>query len=80
MSKSIHEAAVEVLGKSKAPMSADEIYDALVAQNLYNFKTQSPKSVLRSQLRRRCVNVTSSNQAKELIFKLEPDGRFSLAK
>ncbi len=80
MTKSIHEVAAEVLAKSKAPMTADEIFDAIVAQNLYAFKAQSPKSVLRSQLRRHSANVAGTNQAKELVFQLHDDGRYSLLK
>lgn len=78
MKKAIHEVAAEILAEQNQPMTADEIYEVIASKNLYVFKAQSPRSVLRSQLRRHSANISSPNQAKDLKFNLSPDGKFSL--
>lgn len=78
MPKPIHEVAADVLVQFKRPMTADEIYNAIVAGNLYAFKTQAAKSVVRSQLRRHSENITGPNQAAKASFKLLEDNRYTL--
>jgi hypothetical protein len=78
MSKAIHEVAAEILAESKRPMTADEIYEIIAARDLYTFKAASPRSVLRSQLRRHSANIAGPNQAKDLKFKMSSDGQFTL--
>jgi len=79
MKKAIHEIAAEILAEQKRPMTADEIYDLIMSRGLYEFKAKSPKSVLRSQLRRHSAIVTGTDQASKTIFKLSADGQFSLS-
>jgi len=78
MKKAIHQIAAEILSAEKRPMTAEEIYEIIAAKGLYEFKAQSPKSVLRNQLRRHSSNVTGPNQATTAIFKMSPEGLFSL--
>lgn len=80
MKKSIHEIAAEVLQAEGKPMTADEIYSVISSKNLYEFKAQSPRGVVRSQLRRHSANISGPNQAKDQKFNLSPDGKFSLLK
>ncbi len=78
MKKSIHEVAAEILTESKQPMTADEIFDVIASKGLYVFKASSPRSVLRSQLRRHSANISGPNQAKDQRFNMATDGKFSL--
>lgn len=78
MPKSIHEVAADVLAEKKKPMTADEIFEVISSRNLYEFKAKSPRSVLRSQLRRHAANITGPNQAKDQKFNMSADGQFSL--
>lgn len=52
----ILDACVRVLQKSDAPLSADTIYEQIIASNLYEFKARDPKSVVRTALRRHVRN------------------------
>lgn len=79
MKKSIHEIAADVLKEHGKPMTADEIYEVISSKNLYEFKAQSPRGVVRSQLRRHSANITGPHQAKSQCFNLSADGKFSLA-
>jgi hypothetical protein len=79
MKKAIHQIAAEILTAEKRPMTADEIYEIIAAKGLYEFKTQTPKSVLRSQLRRHSSNVAGPHQSTTAIFEMSADGHFSLS-
>jgi hypothetical protein len=78
MKKAIHEVAAEVLAEHQRPMSADEIYEAIISGGLYEFKAQCPRSVLRNQLRRHSANLTGAVQAGAATFVMSPDGQFNL--
>jgi hypothetical protein len=78
MNKSIHQIAADVLARAKKPMTADEIYEIIASEGLYEFKAKSAKSVLRNQIRRHCSNVDGVHQATTAIFEMLPDGRFNL--
>jgi len=78
MKQAIHEIAAELLAEYKRPMTVDEIYELIMVRRLYEFKAESPKSVLRSQLRRHSANVTGAHKASKAIFNVSADGQFTL--
>ena len=78
MRKAIHQIAAEILAEHKRPMSVEEIYEVIVSKALYEFKAKSPKSVLRTQMRRHASNDTDSQASSSALFKVASDGRFSL--
>ena len=78
MKQPIHKIAASVLAQHQKPMSADDIFAAILQGNLYEFKAKSPLSVLRAQLRRHSRNINTPNKAKELLFEITPDGLFTL--
>jgi hypothetical protein len=78
MRKAIHQVAADILTQHQRPMTADEILNIVLSNGLYEFKAKSPKSVLRSQLRRHCSNISGPNQASSPLFHAHEDGRFSL--
>lgn len=80
MKKSIHQVAADVLKASGEPMSAAEIYAVVIERGFYEFKAKNAESVLRSQLRRHTKNIKVANQAKDCVFTIGDDGRFSLVK
>ncbi len=79
MKKAIHEVAADILAENKRPMTAEEIYNVIVERGLYEFKAKSPKSVLRSQLRRHSADVRTKESSATVIFKISADGFFSLS-
>jgi hypothetical protein len=79
MKKAIHEVAAEILADNKRAMSADEIYKVIIERGLYEFKAKSPKSVLRSQLRRHTADVKATDSSATAIFQMSADGFFSLS-
>ena len=62
----IIEAATEALKRAGRALCAKEIYDAIIADDLYSFGAKDPISVLRTELLRRCENV---NMPSAVIYK-----------
>ena len=48
----ILDACVAVLSRSQAPMSGDEIYEAIARLGLYKFQAKDPKNIVKSTLRK----------------------------
>ena len=59
-------------------MSSKEVFDAIIANGLYQFNTANPSNVVRSQLRRHCKNLQRKDSAAG-CFEITPDGNFKLA-
>ena len=78
MKKSIHQVAAEIIRKNGCPMSAQEVYEAMVQGNHYEFKAKNPATVVRSQLRRHSKNVVTKNKVGDGVFNLNSDGKFEL--
>jgi restriction system protein len=74
----ITEAIRKVLAQRAKPLTAAEIYSAIVAGNLFEFKSKSAASIVRSQLRRHCEGLNSSNAATKKLFRLVGGDRYEL--
>ena len=79
MKKSIHQVAADVIKEHGRAMTANEVYEAMKSNGLYEFKAKNPATVVRSQLRRHSRNVESKNKVGQGIFILTDDGKFDLA-
>jgi len=74
----ISQAIQMVLTQKGKPMTAAEIYAAIVAGSLFEFKSKSAASIVRSQLRRHCEGVTHQNAASSKLFRLVGGDRYEL--
>lgn len=64
----IWEAASVVLEEEKAPLHVHEIYERILARNLYHFKAKKPLHVLRGEIRRHCENISFHLRTKTNIL------------
>lgn len=55
--KTIILAIKEVMQSHGKPMTVQQVYDDIVTWNLYSFKALQPLHVVRSQIRRHCINL-----------------------
>ncbi|WP_448203532.1 restriction endonuclease [Azospirillum sp. sgz302134] len=67
-----------VLKSSREAMSPKDVYDAIITQELYEFKADQPVSVVRQQIRRRCLGLEFPSALPEKIFEKTADGRYTL--
>lgn len=51
------EAISEILSKNNRPMTSKEIYESIIKENLYEFNSKNPLGIVRSAVRRHCVNL-----------------------
>ena len=66
----IYQAINKVLSDTNIIMTLDEIYDAIVEQELFTFgvKTSTPQHVIWLQISRRSYNSTLADKPKEILF------------
>lgn len=76
-SESIADVALTVLKSNKAPMTAKEIYDSILARQLYDFKAKDPFAILRAQLNKHCVENRSKAASPRKLFTKSGD-KYSL--
>lgn len=74
----IAQAAVLVLKEARKPLMVNEIYDRIIASNLYTFNTPAPKNILRAQIIRHCEGKTRSDMSKNKYFVDCGDKHFDL--
>jgi hypothetical protein len=74
----IPQAISNILRASKEPKSAREVYEAIVAADLYSFKALDPLSVVKAQLRRHCEGLNFPSARAVKYFALTTDGRYRL--
>ena len=51
-------------------MTAQEVYDEIISQELYNFGAQQPVAVVNSQMRRRCVGLDFPTAFPVKVFQI----------
>ena len=57
------EAALAVLNKTNAPMSADEIFTLIRKENLFTFNAKDPIAILKAQLRKNTLGFQGKSAA-----------------
>jgi hypothetical protein len=75
--KTLATVIVEVLTAHGAPMTAAEVYVAIIKGNLFAFNSKDPVGIVRSALSRHSVENQHSCASKNKHFSQLPDGRFS---
>jgi restriction system protein len=76
--RTIIEAIKEVLRAAGKPMSAADIYDAIIKAKLYNFKADQPVHIVRSQLRRHCKGLDFASASNTKHFTITLDNKYYL--
>jgi restriction system protein len=71
--------AVSAVMRAKGrPLSPAEAYTAVIEANLYKFNTDDPISIVRTQIRRRCIDLDFPSAVPRKVFKTSNDGRYEL--
>ena len=69
----ILEAIKEVLKNNPSGLTAYQIYEEIVKQNLYTFKAKLPDHVVNTSLRRRCAGLDFPTSHPIKLFKIVGD-------
>jgi hypothetical protein len=73
----IAQAAIVVLQKAGEPLTAAEIAQVILDENLYSFNTKDPKAMVRGAIERRAEGVDRKNSTGVKLFKKLPDGKYA---
>ena len=73
------EAAQKVLSKKQSPMTAEEIWDAIETENLFDTTGATPVATLGVTLKRKSVNLEYSHSTSDRPFRVYSGWRFGLA-
>lgn len=76
----ITEAIKQVMLAKGAPMTADEAYRAIVIAKLYEFHSDNPGHIVRSQIRRHCEGLDFPSAASTKFFRLIGENSYELLK
>jgi restriction system protein len=72
-------AITNILERDNQPLTPKAIYEVIAKESLYDFKTDNPIHIVRTQLRRRCVNLSFPSAVADKKFRLYDGGRYGLA-
>jgi restriction system protein len=75
----IVDAIQSVLKRKGESLTVEEVYSRIVQANLYQFRAIDPKSVVRAQLRRHCINLDFPSASPVKYFALVGEDRYTLA-
>ncbi len=74
----ITEAIQKVLTQKAKPLTAAEIYSAIVAASLFEFKSKSAAGIVRSQLRRHCEGLHNQSASAKKLFRVVGGDHYEL--
>ncbi len=72
----ITEAIRRVIHQHGAPMTFDEAYRAIIEANLYEFHSDKPAHIVRTQIRRHCQGIDYPSTSPIKYFKLIGENRY----
>lgn len=72
----ITEAIRQVMRSNGIPMTAEEAYHAIVDKKLYEFHSDNPAHIVRSQIRRHCEGLDFPSSAQTKHFRLVGENRY----
>lgn len=72
----IKSAIIEVLKKEQKPLRVNEIYNQILEDDLYRFKSANPEHIVRTVLRRHSQNLDFPSASKNKIFIFLNDGTY----
>lgn len=76
--RTIPEAVIETLKRVDKPMFFRDIYDFIVAHDLYRFNAERPQDIVKATLRRHCVGLDFPSARIEKYFQILRDGTYWL--
>lgn len=71
-------AAIDTLKTNGKAMRANEIYDFIIKNHLYQFKAKEPLSILKSELRKHSEGIELAGKSGNKYFVFQKDKTYSL--
>ncbi len=74
--QTIVEAIKQVMKAHDRAMTVQEVYESIVQQNLYDFKASQPLHVVRSQIRRHCLELDFPSASDVKHFQMQGENKY----
>jgi restriction system protein len=74
--RTINEAILEVFKREGKPLPLKDVYEKIIEYDLYRFRAQNPKDIVRIQLRKHCAGLDFLSAKEKKYFVLNKDGTF----
>lgn len=74
--RTIREAAIEALKKSGKPLIVRDIYNYIIAHDLYRFNAEDPEHIVKVLLRRHCEGLDFPSASQKKYFRILLDGTY----
>ncbi len=75
----IIEAAKQALKELGRPASAQEIYNQILSKGLYRFGAKKPLGIVRSELRRHCLDFQGKTKSASPCLRRDASDRFIIS-
>lgn len=72
----IVEAIKEVMKRTHKPLTPTEVYQAIVAAGLYNFRAKNPVAIVTTQIRRHCKGLDLPKATGTKHFESRGENRY----
>jgi restriction system protein len=72
----IVEAIKEVMRRAQKPLTPSEVYEAVVANGLYDFKAKNPTAIVAAQIRRHCKDIDLPKASGTKHFESRGENRY----
>lgn len=72
----ITQAIQHVMKSAGKPLTIQEAYEAIVGNNLYQFKADDPVHIVRNEIRRHCVGLDFASASAHKLFAITAQGKY----
>jgi len=76
--RTINQAIIDVLQKEGKPLTIKDIYNKIIKDDYYRFRAENPPNIVRTQIRRHCVNLDFPSASSTKLFQALKDGTYWL--
>jgi restriction system protein len=76
--RTIKEAVIETFNRQQVSHSVKEVYEFIVANDLYRFNAVYPENIVRTEIRRHCEGVEFPTAKAQKLFQQMADGKYWL--
>jgi len=76
--RTIREAIIETFKRVNRTLSARDIFDYIIEQDLYRFNAENPEGIVRVEIRRHCEGVEFPSAKPTKYFRILKDGKYWL--
>lgn len=76
--RTIKEAVIETFKRKQTPLTIKEVYQFIIANDLYRFNAENPENIVRTEIRRHCEGIEFPTAKSNKLFQKTTNGTYWL--